>query len=57
MLGVRRASVTEAAIALQKAGFISYSRGQITILNRKELEQAACECYGLINKEFKRLLG
>ena len=57
ILGVRRASVTEAAIALQKAGFISYSRGQITILNRKELEQAACECYGLIQNEFKRLLG
>jgi len=57
MLGVRRASVTEAAIALQKAGFISYSRGQITILKRKELEQAACECYSLIQNEFKRLLG
>jgi CRP-like cAMP-binding protein len=56
MLGVRRASVTEAAIALQKAGLISYSRGQITILKRKELEQAACECYGLIQNEFKRLL-
>ncbi|MCJ8279815.1 MAG: Crp/Fnr family transcriptional regulator [Rivularia sp. ALOHA_DT_140] len=57
MLGVRRASVTEAAIALQKAGYISYSRGQITILKRKELEEAACECYSLIHKEFKRLLG
>jgi CRP-like cAMP-binding protein len=56
MLGVRRASVTEAAQALQKAGFISYSRGQITILKRKELEEAACECYGLIHNEFKRLL-
>ncbi len=56
MLGVRRASVTEAAIALQKAGLISYSRGQITILKRKELEEAACECYGLIHDEFKRLL-
>ncbi len=56
MLGVRRASVTEAAQALQKAGLISYSRGQITILKRKELEQAACECYGSIHDEFKRLL-
>ncbi|AFY58226.1 cAMP-binding protein [Rivularia sp. PCC 7116] len=57
MLGVRRASVTEAAIALQKAGLISYSRGQITIQQRKQLEEAACECYGLIRDEFKRLLG
>ncbi|MEA5595526.1 Crp/Fnr family transcriptional regulator [Rivularia sp. UHCC 0363] len=56
MLGVRRASVTEAAIALQKAELIKYSRGQITVLKRKELEQAACECYGLIKNEFTRLL-
>ena len=56
MLGVRRASVTEAAIALQKAGLIKYSRGTISILKREELEQAACECYGMIQDEFKRLL-
>lgn len=56
MLGVRRASVTEAAISLQKAGLIKYSRGNITLLKRKELEQAACECYRLIRDEFKYLL-
>ncbi|MEM7727440.1 MAG: Crp/Fnr family transcriptional regulator [Cyanobacteria bacterium P01_A01_bin.45] len=56
MLGVRRASITEAAIALQKAEIIRYSRGQITILNTKQLELNACECYGLITAEFTRLL-
>jgi len=56
MLGVRRASVTLTAGALQKRRLIRYHRGVVTVLNRKGLEGAACECYRLINDEFDRLL-
>ena len=55
MLGVRRASVTVVAGMLQKAGLISYSRGRITILNRRGLEEVACECYQTIKSEFDRV--
>lgn len=56
MLGVRREGVTEAAGKLQARGYIRYRRGHITVLDRQGLEGAACECYGVVKKEFARLL-
>ncbi len=56
MLGVRREGVTEAAGKLQQAGYISYRRGHITVLDREGLEDKVCECYGVVKKEFARLL-
>jgi hypothetical protein len=55
MLGVRRAGVTTAALALQAEGFIHYSRGHIQILQREGLEEYACECYSLVKAEFDRV--
>jgi len=51
MLGARRSSVTVSAGTLQKAGLISYTRGSVTILNRKKLEDAACDCYGIVVRQ------
>ena len=50
MLAVRRSSVSEIAGKLQAAGLIRYSRGSIEIINRKALEESACECYETIKK-------
>jgi hypothetical protein len=55
MLGVRRASVSEAMHALQNYG-VSYSNGLVTIEDRDALESAACECYAVVINEFNRLL-
>jgi CRP-like cAMP-binding protein len=57
MLGVRRTGVTAAARALQRAGFIRYKRGKVTIIDRRGLIRRSCECYGVSKKEFDRLLG
>jgi CRP-like cAMP-binding protein len=53
MLGTRRSSVTVAAGALQKAGLIAYTRGSVTILNRQELEDVACDCYEIVQRQLK----
>lgn len=56
LLGVRRESVTMAAGKLQKDGLITYSRGIIKVLDRSKLEMQVCECYGVVKKEYDRLL-
>ena len=56
MLGVRREGITEAAGNLQRAGYISYRRGHITVLDRAGLEKHTCECYAIVKKEMARLL-
>jgi len=57
MLGVQRTGVTAAAGLLQRAGLIRYTRGNVTIIDRRGLIRRSCECYGVSKKEFDRLLG
>lgn len=54
MLGTRRSSVTVAAGILQKAGLIAHSRGDVKIIDRPLLEEAACECYGIMRRQTKK---
>ncbi len=57
LLGVRRVGVTGAASALQRKHLISYSRGVVTVLNRRGLEAASCPCYRLTKNVYDRILG
>ena len=57
MLGVRRATVTEAMGYIQERGAIEYEMGRIHIRDRALLESLSCECYTIIAREFERLLG
>lgn len=55
LLGVRRESITQAAGRLQELGHIRYRRGHITVLNPTGLRATACECYGVVKAEMRRL--
>ena len=54
MLGTRRASVTVAAGILQKAGLIIYKRGVVRVESRPGLEDATCECYGIMLRQITK---
>ncbi|MCA1568626.1 MAG: Crp/Fnr family transcriptional regulator [Acidobacteria bacterium] len=56
MLGVPRTGVTMAAVSLQRAGLIRYSRGKIEFVDRKAIEAASCECYQIVIEEMERFL-
>jgi CRP-like cAMP-binding protein len=55
MLGSSRPTVSVVAGTLQKAGLITYKHGRITVLDRKGLEAASCECYARVKGHFDRL--
>ena len=57
MLGTRRPTISVAAAVLQKAGVVRYKHGKMEVLDRAGLEEAACECYGVVREQFDNLLG
>jgi CRP-like cAMP-binding protein len=56
MLGVRRVGVTLAAGGLQRRGLIEYSRGRVTVLDRKGLQAATCSCYASDRHTYARIM-
>jgi CRP-like cAMP-binding protein len=56
MLGCRRAGVTTAAITLQADGYIKYTRGHITLTDRRGLQDITCDCYRVLKEDFDRTL-
>jgi CRP-like cAMP-binding protein len=55
MLGVQRPTVSVVASTLQQAGLIRYIHGHVTVVDRKGLEAASCECYPIVRAHFDRL--
>ena len=56
LLGVRREAVSQAARRLMNENVITYSRGHITVLDRAALERRTCECYAVINDEYRNFI-
>ena len=56
MLGVRRVGITTAAVAMQRSNLVRYHRGELTVLDRKGLERAACSCYDANKQLYDSLL-
>jgi CRP-like cAMP-binding protein len=57
MLGVRRTGISEVAGRLQRKGLIKYSRGWMSVIDRRDLEGLSCGCYQVVAREYRRLLG
>ena len=56
LLGVRRESISMAAEHLEDRGLIECSRGKITLLDRKGIVAAACECYWVVKEQYDRMV-
>jgi CRP-like cAMP-binding protein len=56
MLGAQRSTVSTTAKALRDHGILTYSRGRITILDRKALEARCCECYQTVNRHYAQVI-
>jgi len=57
MLGVRRVGITKAASSLQKRNLIRYTRGRMTVLDRRGLKAASCGCYDEDRRSYERFFG
>jgi len=56
LLGVRRVGIAKAAGAFQRSGIIKYSRGVLTVVDRKALESQSCSCYDAARKTYARFM-